>query len=168
VIFPVANRVFSSFYCDVECRSNNKRNKFSVYIIVLEREVQRLFVPHFPLFLEEILHNWFHIDKEIRPLGRGAFGDALLCEHVPTKELLVVKRIPLLSEQPGFATNLFPNWLDEVRLLAKISSRHVLSLVDAFEEEHYGYIVVKYCENGSLRQLIAKHKKEHTNLSEQV
>ena len=32
--------------------------------------------------------------KEIRKLGNGAFGDALLARHAPTKTLFVLKRLP--------------------------------------------------------------------------
>jgi serine/threonine protein kinase len=109
------------------------------------------------------------VDEEEEVLGRGAFGDALLCMHKVKQIRCVVKKMPkikIAKVVPESAQTV--QWKHEVAAMAAISSDYIVKIFDAFEEKNYQYIVMEYCENGNLRDFLMTRESAGRPLSEQV
>jgi serine/threonine protein kinase len=80
-----------------------------------------------------------------------------------------VKRAPKIRQADGkidpVQESLFQR---EVAAMAAISSPYIVTIVDAFEDSNYQYIVMEYCENGNLRDYLRQRVSSQSPLSEQV
>jgi hypothetical protein len=102
-------------------------------------------------------------------LGRGAFGDAVLCKYKKTGMQYVVKRIPKLLDDSGTPETIPSQlWQQEVKTIADVSSSHIVSIFDAFEDQFYMYIVMEYCAKGNLRGLLLSLEMGGKTVSEAV
>jgi hypothetical protein len=90
-------------------------------------------------------------------LGRGTFGDALLCTHASLPGWFVVKRIAKPTQTEAAAGGAV-DWRREADAMAAVESPHVVQLIESFEDELFGYIVMEYCAEGSLRQLMNQRR----------
>jgi hypothetical protein len=137
---------------------------FNVGKEILEFKMVRLFARLF--FTVGFLR--FLVTEE-RILGRGGFGDALLRMHKQKKIRCVVKRIPKIEEaEEGTESVQELLWKQEVAAMAAVSSRYIVKIFDAFEDEMYQHIVTEYCENGNLRDFLKRLKNDRTPLNEEV
>jgi serine/threonine protein kinase len=109
------------------------------------------------------------VDEEQKVLGRGGFGDALLCLHKGKGMLCAVKKMPKIEQTDG-STDAVQTMLfeQEVKAMAALSSPYLVKILDAFEETNYQYIVMEYCENGNLRDFLKRREKAGNPLSEKV
>jgi serine/threonine protein kinase len=106
---------------------------------------------------------------EVRVLGLGAFGDAVLCTHKETKMECVIKRIPKLLGDSGAADKIPAQfWKQEVKAMGAVSSNYIVPIFDAFEDENYIYIAMEYCRKGNLRGFLLSLEVERQFLSEEV
>jgi serine/threonine protein kinase len=109
------------------------------------------------------------VDEEEEVLGRGAFGDALLCLQKVKQIRCVVKRMPkikMANDVPEFSQTM--QWKQEVATMAAISSEYIVQILDALEDDMYQYIVMEYCENGNLRDYLKRREQAGSPLSETV
>ncbi|XP_067944153.1 serine/threonine-protein kinase Nek2-like isoform X2 [Watersipora subatra] len=87
---------------------------------------------------------------QIKEIGKGAYGRAILVEAKATKEKLVVKemdltKLPIESQEACRG---------EVKLLSRLQHRNVVRYHDSFEERRKLYIVMEYCDGGDLEEKI--------------
>jgi serine/threonine protein kinase len=128
---------------------------------VAPRRFVSVFVARALLFLVvDELKSW---------IGRGSFGDVLLYEHVSTKTLCAVKKVPVegwkSTDRPG---TLSKEWHREVVPMASVSSQFVVSLYDAFQRGPYVHIIMEHCEKGNLRQYLKEREESSNPLNEAV
>ena len=97
-------------------------------------------------------------------LGKGSYGTVYKVQKKNTKELYVIKQIPLncLSQRE----------IDEVRqeakILSSINSDYVVKYYDSFEENNKINIVMEYCDEGDLNDFILNKRKENKLLEESL
>jgi serine/threonine protein kinase len=92
----------------------------------------------------------------MRWLGRGAFADIYLGEHLYLKTQSAIKMLHVqLSDKA------LKNFLNEARAIAQLEHPHIVSVLDYGEEDGIPFLVMTYAANGSLRQ----HFPEGTRVS---
>lgn len=74
-------------------------------------------------------------------LGQGGFSCVLLCHSLKYKFDFAVKRT---------AKNRLT--IDEYNTLIALNHPHIIKLYDAFEDESSQYLVMEYCQNGTIKQ----------------
>ncbi|HEX3641744.1 MAG TPA: serine/threonine-protein kinase, partial [Ktedonobacteraceae bacterium] len=90
----------------------------------------------------------------IRWLGRGAFADIYLGEHLYLKTQSAIKILHVeLSEKA------LKDFLNEARAIAQLEHPHIVSVLDYGEENGIPFLVMTYAANGSLRQRVPSGKR---------
>ena len=99
----------------------------------------------------------YKIEKK---LGEGVYGIAYKVKK--DNNYYVLKQISLLglSEPEKKDVN------DEAKFLSKIKSKYVVKYCDSFEYDNKLNIIMEFCENGDLRELIEKQKRLKKKLDE--
>ena len=83
----------------------------------------------------------------IRWLGRGAFADIYLGEHLYLKTQSAIKMLHVeLSEKA------LKDFLNEARAIAQLEHPHIVSVLDYGEKNGIPFLVMTYAAKGSLRQ----------------
>jgi len=91
-------------------------------------------------------------------VGRGQFGRVYCALHRQTGELVALKALDLAA----FSTHQF---LRELRFLVTLQHPNIV-MCQAIEHLHEKrYLVMDYCEGGTLRQLMENHQRLHPALS---
>jgi serine/threonine-protein kinase ULK/ATG1 len=95
-------------------------------------------------------------------IGQGAFGRVFLATAPGSSKKLALKRI----EERGFQHDpLFSEKVHrEARLMGLLSSPHIVRLHDYFKEGESHYLIMEYCEGGTLKALLAREHGEKTAL----
>jgi serine/threonine protein kinase len=130
----------------------------------LEWQVGRLFVFD-SLFLLSAL--FWTIDKPIRPLGKGTFGEVWLCEH-KAKHLQVAVKKCLKIPGDTDLEEVMKLWQREVKNMISLSSPHVVTAYDTFEDEFTCYLVMEFCSRGNLRAHLSKLQASGKCMTEPV
>jgi hypothetical protein len=107
------------------------------------------------------------IDEPIRPLGKGAFGEVWLCEH-KTKHIQVAVKKCLKIPGDTDQEELMKLWQREVKTMLLLSSPHVVTPYDSFEDKFTCYLVMEFCSRGSLRAYISSLQKSGKCVTEPV
>ena len=90
----------------------------------------------------------YHIESE--PLGKGQFGEVHRCQAAKdASKHYAVKIVKKSSLTP----RLFNNLKNEIDILSKIESPHVVRLVDIQRTENNFYLVMELCNAGDLECL---------------
>ena len=92
-----------------------------------------------------------------RKLGAGGMGEVFLARRVADGEQLVIKRIlPGLTAQPGVVER----FLDEVRVLARLSHPHVVRVFDFGEVEGRWFLAMEYVDGRDLKSTLPVSREE--------
>src|SRR5579859_2101525 len=83
----------------------------------------------------------------LRLLGRGGFADVYQGEHIHLKNVVAIK---VLSTR--LTADLQQSFLDEARILARLSHPHIIRILDCGLDENVPYLVMDYAPGGTLRQ----------------
>jgi cell cycle related kinase len=84
-------------------------------------------------------------------LGGGAFGDVILGRHLPTGELLALKRVPIRESPPGLDDALPANVISELQCLRMVAGEsNVVRLMDHFASGRAMVFATELCEKGDL------------------
>ncbi|CAL6105217.1 Kinase [Hexamita inflata] len=101
--------------------------------------------------------------EEIRQLGRGAFGEAILYRDKKTHKKYVIKKFKMHSME----------WIKnkeaaamEASILNKLSHPNIIGYREQFTFVEYFYIVMEYADSGDLSQLISERAKAKQPFSE--
>ena len=93
-----------------------------------------------------------------KSLGKGAFGEVFLTQKEGFKELLATKRLDrAFSEKPENIKRL----ANEISILKKIEHPNIVRLIDLKKTKSHCYIVMEYCNGGSLSDCLKKYKATH-------
>ncbi|CAD8170966.1 unnamed protein product [Paramecium pentaurelia] len=79
-------------------------------------------------------------------LGKGAYGVVLLAQAINSVSQFAAKIISKKSLSPTDIVNL----RNEINIQSKLSHPNVVSMVDAFEDNEYLYMLLEYCNGGCL------------------
>ncbi|OHT16615.1 CAMK family protein kinase [Tritrichomonas foetus] len=90
--------------------------------------------------------------EQVRVLGQGGFGKAILARRKDDKTLVVIKEVQLTALKPRDRDVAF----QEAKLLAKLHHPFIVSYVDSFQENGNLYIVMEYADGGDLAQKLQK------------
>ena len=83
-------------------------------------------------------------------LGQGQYGTVSRCHlKTDTKKVYAVKVI----NKQKLDSKLFNYLKNEIDLLAKINSPHVIKLIDIQRTQHNFYLIMEYCNGGDLEKL---------------
>ena len=92
----------------------------------------------------------------ISTLGNGSYGEVYLCEKKNNDEndnkKYAVKRLYQNVE------NFEGDFLYEIENMSKISSNYVVKYIEHFQVKNKYYIVMEYCEGGTLFDYIFKKR----------
>ena len=84
-------------------------------------------------------------------LGGGAFGDVILGRHLPTGELIALKRVPIRESPPGLDDALPANVISELQCLRMVAGEsNVVRLMDHFASGRAMVFATELCEKGDL------------------
>ena len=101
--------------------------------------------------------------EELRVIGRGAFGHALLVRHKETSTMCVIKVINLegMSAAEREGVN------QEVELLGRVQRHiHIIGYYGHFEEKKRLHIVLEYADAGDLAMRIKGARKKNKPFDE--
>ena len=87
-----------------------------------------------------------------KELGRGKFGIVYHCKNIVSGNIFAIKQVnkTLLCSKPIIKRLL----LSEVMILQEISHPNVMHLYDFLESENNFYLIVNYCNQGTLEDLL--------------
>jgi serine/threonine protein kinase len=83
-------------------------------------------------------------------LGKGQFGSVCRChlKDDPTKAFACK-----IIQRKSLSPRLFNNLKNEINILSKINSPHVISLKDLQKTENNFYLIMELCNGGDLENL---------------
>ncbi|XP_070693423.1 NIMA-related kinase 12 [Pempheris klunzingeri] len=88
-------------------------------------------------------------------LGRGAAADVFLMRHAPSKSLQAVKRIKVEDTRAARTQRAV---LQEAEIIRRLHHPHIVKCSDAFVDDGFIYIVMKYCDGGTLDDKVKERK----------
>jgi serine/threonine protein kinase len=83
----------------------------------------------------------------IKPLGCGSYGVVMLVRHVPSGQLLAMKK---MSKRRIMDYGHTDHILTEKAILSRIAHPFIIRLVDTFNDDHYVYIFSEFAQGGEL------------------
>jgi serine/threonine-protein kinase ULK/ATG1 len=95
-----------------------------------------------------------HIYKLLEVIGSGSYSVVYKAIHIPTNLLVAVKI---------FGKDQLNSGQNEIQILRSLNHPFISQIFDFFESPNHFYIVMEYCPNGSLSDIIKKYKKLDLN-----
>lgn len=92
--------------------------------------------------------------KEIKLLGKGSFGRAVLAQEKSTGDKYVMKVIQMSTMKPKEREDA----LMEAKILSKLQHPYIVGYKDSFVDSKYLYIIMEYADRGDLFDQIKKQK----------
>lgn len=104
----------------------------------------------------------------IRPLGHGGMAQVYLAQFSGSGGF--AKRVAVKQLHPHLASDMrnVESFLDEARLLARLSHPNVIQVYDVGEEQGRYYVALEFVEGASLAQLLAAARQRGVLLSSEV
>lgn len=104
--------------------------------------------------------------EEIKPLGKGAFGQVVLVKRKSDNILYAMKKVKIGSMNSKDKENA----LNEVRVLASMDHPNIVAYKEAFydDETLTLHMIMEYAEDGDLQSKIKLHKQNKTTLPENL
>ncbi|KAA6386312.1 MAG: putative AGC family protein kinase [Streblomastix strix] len=108
-------------------------------------------------------HNFTLADYKIKKkLGEGGFGDVFLGKNKKTKEMVVLKQIKITSDTNRQQIQ------HEIDVHKQAAFQYIVKFIGSFTgSDNQIYIVMEYCSNGNLDDVINKLRSEHKRISEE-
>ena len=91
--------------------------------------------------------------KPLSVIGKGAFGEVRVCEHIMTKEVVAIKK---LRKEEMHRKNQIIHVRNEKEILTKANEDWIVGLKSSFQDEKFLYIVMEYCPGGDLMSQLMK------------
>lgn len=98
----------------------------------------------------------------VNMLGRGSFGEVYMVKHRRTAEPFAMK---VLQKSKVFGKNLQRYAMSERNILSYARHPYIVSLHYAFQTPSCLVMVLEYCPNGNLQQLINQQRRVQVNLA---
>lgn len=100
--------------------------------------------------------------KEIKLIGRGSYGSAVLIESLANAEKYIAKKIPLdlltLKEKEAA--------IQEAEILKSLQHPNIVSYIHSFYEKGTLIIIMEYCNKGDISTIIKMCKQKALHFSE--
>ena len=100
--------------------------------------------------------------KELKIIGRGSFGCVYLIKERKTKKLWVSKKISLSNLKNDEEKE---SALKEANLLKKLKNKHIVEYKETFIQNDFIIIIMEFCKEGDLSELIKTQKKKKNKYS---
>ncbi|EAY10186.1 hypothetical protein TVAG_118380 [Trichomonas vaginalis G3] len=100
--------------------------------------------------------------KQIKELGEGSYGKAILVQERGTDKKYVIKEIRLY----GVTEQERQDALKEVTILKTLQHPYIVSYIESFHERGNLYIVMEYADGGDLSQKIEAQRGKHFSENE--
>ncbi|EAY10461.1 CAMK family protein kinase [Trichomonas vaginalis G3] len=84
-------------------------------------------------------------------IGHGAFSTVRLCQHLETGKFYACK---IVSRSRLLMHNLEMRFENEIRISQQLRHPGVVALYDVLKDEHNYYIIIEFCPNGELFNLV--------------
>jgi len=110
----------------------------------------------------EVIDKEYYIDKkDLRPIGKGTFGEVYKCHKKNSNDVFCVKKI-IVKNMKGNNSYL----KDEIKILETIKEEKVPNAIQLYKHlwkdegkpSEVVYLIMDLCEGGSLDELIKKHE----------
>ncbi len=88
-----------------------------------------------------------------RKLGQGGFGEVLLVKHEISQQLYALKTLKNKRKQNP------EDILREIKAIAALKHPNIINYQHSFIEDNELFMVMEYCKNGNLSELISVKKK---------
>ena len=99
-------------------------------------------------------------------LGRGSFARCFIVESLKYQTNFVCKVISHSISRRASPNVVKRTYVSEIEALSHLTHPNITAIYDHFEDDQYLYIIMEYCEMGSLDKYLAKHKKvSHAQLT---
>lgn len=84
-------------------------------------------------------------------LGSGAFSSVFKCYQPTCSRYFAAKAIPLEFEGPDHSVNVCDS---ESSALVQVNHPNIVKLYDSFREDNHLFLILQYCEHGSLQSRV--------------
>ena len=88
-------------------------------------------------------------------IGKGSFGEVYLTQKKNNAEYLATKRLDLKQLNPIILKYLN----NEISIMRKLNHPNIIRLVDLYKTPNHYYVIMEYCNGGSLSQSLQKYGK---------
>jgi len=95
----------------------------------------------------------------LKHLGTGSFATVHLAKDIKTGDLVAMKFIDKVNFVGPEASSVY----EEIKLMKSIKHKNIVKLIDVIETSTVLCIVMEYCENGELYDLIVNNFQNFTN-----
>lgn len=98
-------------------------------------------------------------------LGEGSYSSVYKVKRKSDQQVYALKKVRMMN----LSTKEKENALNEVRILASIQSKNIISYKEAFIDDisQALCIIMEYADDGDMFQKIVKHQKDETSFDEQ-
>lgn len=101
----------------------------------------------------------------LNPIGNGGFATVFTVRSLRYDQIFCVKIIDT-SEKTQTVENLVSSFHAELDVLMKLTHPNVVSIFDHFASENCYYLILEYCPNGSIKDVLREGKLEGDHLRE--
>ena len=99
--------------------------------------------------------------KLSKSLGKGAFGEVFLTQIEGKEGYYATKRLDrVYSEKKQNIKRLFI----ELTILNEIKHPNIVNYIESKKTKNHIYIVMEYCNGGSLSKCLKKYKRENSSI----
>ena len=93
--------------------------------------------------------------KLFNSLGKGNFGEVFLTKKGNNEEYLATKRMDLKKINP-----IIKKYLNnEMKIMKQLNHPNIIHLVDLFQSTNHYYVIMEYCNGGTLTDCLKKYQK---------
>jgi len=92
--------------------------------------------------------------KLMKPIGEGGFGQVFLARQVQTGALVAIKTLHHVTPDT------FERFCREGRILHRTTHHNIVRLIDQYVHLGRPYIVMEYCDKGSVRSWVSDRKPQ--------
>lgn len=86
-------------------------------------------------------------------LGSGTFSNVYLAIDLNNSNKVAVKKIDMVKFE--YAIDKIRN---EIEIIRTLDHPNIIKCHDVFQDEHYTYLVMEYCDKGTLSNIVREHK----------
>jgi calcium-dependent protein kinase len=92
--------------------------------------------------------------REVKSLGKGAYGEVKMVTEKSTNQVMAMKVIPKKNCTTASTSTL----LNEIEVLKKLDHPNILKVYEFYQDETNYYIIMEYCAGGELFDRIVNTK----------
>lgn len=102
-------------------------------------------------------NSCFHLTN--KKIGKGAFSQVYKGLDLESDKIVAIKII----DKENISSKMKSRLGDEIKLHSNLNHPNIIKLFDIIEDEKYYYIILEYCSNGDLHNLIKKCREKNNS-----